>query len=135
MPAVNANNAIAAFSDTVGAQAAAVTRMGGRLVTKTSGSGYVLGVGKGSTTADYVYDPTERAVGDVVFVVVSYERAGGATNVNLWVNPPSSSFGSNAPPAPVASVPQGSGVNDLNANGIRAFVLSCQLRQFTQLHH
>ena len=65
-------------------------------------------------------------MGDVVFVVVSYERAGGATNVNLWVNPPSSSFGSNAPPAPVASVPQGPGVNDLNANGIRAFILSCQ---------
>ncbi len=126
VPASNANNAIAAFSDTLGGQAASVARMGGRLVTKTSGSGYVLGVGKGSTVADYAYDPTERAVGEVMFVVVSYERAGGATNVNLWVNPPSSSFGSNAPPAPVASVPQGSGQNDLNANGIRAFMLSCQ---------
>ena len=58
--------------------------------------------------------------------MVSYERAGGATNVNLWVNPPPSSLGVDPPPAPVASVPQGSGANDLNNNGVRAFVLSCQ---------
>ena len=57
-----------------------------------------------------------RNVGDVVFVVVSYERAGGATNINLWVNPPMSSLGSNAPPAATASVPQGSAANDLNAH-------------------
>ena len=126
VPASSANNPIAAFSDTVGGQATSVQRMGGRLVIMTSGGGYVLGVGKGTTTADYRYDSTVRAVGDVVFVVVSYERAGGVTNINLWVNPPASSFGSNAPPASVASVPQGSGLNDLNANGVRAFILSCQ---------
>lgn len=126
VPGSAVNNPIAAFSDTLGGQATTVQRMGGRLVMTNSGGGYVLGVGKGTTTADYRYDSTVRAVGDEVFVVVSYERAGGATNINLWVNPPSSSFGSNAPPAPVASVPPGANANDLNANGVRAFVISCQ---------
>jgi hypothetical protein len=126
VPITSVNNAIAAFSDTTTAQGTQVQRLGGRLVTITSGSGYRLGVGKGSTTGDYVYDPTERAVGDTVFIVVSYERAGGATNVNLWVNPPSSSFGAETSPTPVASVPQGSAVNDLNANGARAFILCGQ---------
>jgi hypothetical protein len=126
VPAINANNGIAAFSDSTGAQAPAITRMGGRLVTKTSGSGYLLGVGKGTTLSDYVYDTVERGLGEEVFVVVAYERPGGATNVSLWVNPPESSFGSITRPEPTASVPQGVSAGDLNSNGARAFVLSCQ---------
>ena len=107
VPSANANNPIAAFSDTVGGQAGTVQRAGGRLVFKTSGGGYVVGVGKGTTTADYVYDSVVRNVGDILYVVVSYERVVGATNVNLWVNPAASTLGSNAPPTPTASVPQG----------------------------
>src|SRR5436309_2342051 len=42
VPASPAVNAVAAFSDTTGPQAAAISRLGGRLVTMTSGSGYVL---------------------------------------------------------------------------------------------
>jgi hypothetical protein len=126
VPSTSTANTIAAFSDTVGGQAGSLQRMGGRLVAKTSGAGYVLGVGKGSTTADFRYDATERAVGDVVFVVVSYERAGGATNVNLWVNPPLPNLGVDPAPSPNASVPQGANAGDLNAGGVSAFVLSCQ---------
>jgi hypothetical protein len=126
VPSYNTNNFVAGFSDTVGGQAGNLARCGGRLVFKQSGGGYVVGVGKGTTQTDYVYDTTVRNLGEVVFVVVSYERAGGATNVNLWVNPPSSSFGTITPPAPTASVPPGSGAGDMNASPISAFVLSCQ---------
>jgi hypothetical protein len=126
VPGTPTSNPIAALSDTTTAQAATITRLGGRLVTMTSGGGYVLGVGKSGLTADYVYDSTVRNVGDVVFVVVSYERAGGATNVNLWVNPAPGSIGIDPPPTPTASVPQGAPSNDLNNSGAAALALLCQ---------
>lgn len=126
VPTANANNFIAGFSDATAAQATGLVRCGGRLVSIQTGGGFQLGIGKGSISAEYAYDPTIRNVGDVLFVVVSYERAGGATNVNLWVNPPASSFGSNAAPPSVASVTSGGWTGDMNASGAASFVLSCQ---------
>jgi hypothetical protein len=126
VPSTNANNYIAGFSDGVVAQPQNLARCGGRLVTKQSGGGYLVGVGKGGFTDDYRYDSTVRNVNDVLLVVVSYERAGGATNVNLWVNPPSSTFGALSPPAANATVPQGSWAGDLNASSMAGFVISCQ---------
>src|ERR1051325_1268623 len=83
----NVNNYIAAFSDTVASpQAGSLQRAGGRLLAKKNGTGYQLGIGIGTTTTQYVYDSTVRNVGDSVVVVVSYDRLGGTTNVNLWVN-------------------------------------------------
>src|SRR5205085_1122925 len=50
------------------------------------------------------YDATVRAVGETVFLVVGYETVFNATtplanddNVRLWINPPASSFGAQAP--------------------------------------
>ena len=126
VPSANANNFIAGFSDTSGAQAGNLQRAGGRLVIKQSGGGYVLGIGKGTATAEYAYDTNAYSVGAVVYVVVSYERAGGQTNVNLWVNPAAASFGAVSPPAPVASITNGVPTGDMNASGIDAFVISCQ---------
>ena len=126
VPTSNTANFIAGFSDATAAQATALQRAGGRLVVKQSGGGYVLGIGKGSITAEYTYDTTERNVGDVVYVVVSYERAGGQTNVNLWVNPPAASFGAVSPPASVASITTGGAAGDMNASGIASFVISGQ---------
>lgn len=126
VPATNNNNFFAGFSDGTVAQGGTLARCGGRLVAKTSGAGYVLGIGRGSTVADYAYDPTERNTNDVLFVVVSYERSGGSSNINLWVNPPSPSFGSNAPPAAIASITSGSSAGDLNSSGVDGFVISCQ---------
>jgi len=130
VPTTNAPNFIAGVSDTVGAQSATLGRCGGRLVAKksaTTETNYVLGIGRGTTVADYVYDPTERNTNDVLFIVVSYERTSGSSNINLWVNPPSSSWGSISAPSATASITAaGSGAGDASANGARAFVLSCQ---------
>jgi hypothetical protein len=60
--------------------------------------------------------------------VGSYQRTGGVqTNVNLWINPPASSLGSNLPPAPtlVAPFPASFG-GGINNNGARAFGIMCQ---------
>ena len=126
VPDYATNGFIAGFSDTTGTQTGTILRCGGRLVFKKLNTGYVVGIGKGTTLTDYVYDTVERAIGDVVFVVVGYSRPGGATNVSLWVNPPSESFGAITPPTPTVSVPQGVATGDMNAGGIAAFVLSCQ---------
>lgn len=120
-----ANNFIACFSDTTGAQAGTLSRAGARLLTKKTDGGYLLGISKTSATADYVYDTTVRSVNEVVLVVAGYERVGGVTNVSLWVNPPASSFGSPTPPAPTVTTTSGS-TGDINANAIRAFLLLCQ---------
>ena len=128
VPTYATNNFIAGFSDGVVSQGTQLARCGGRLVTRQSGTGgYYVGIGKGTVLADYVYDTSvERAVGEVVFVVVSYERSGGATNVNLWVNPPGASFGATSAPTANVTITSGSGAGDMNSSGIASFVLSCQ---------
>jgi hypothetical protein len=121
-----ANNFITAFSDSAASQAGSLARATARLVTTyIDDQTYYIGIGKGSATADYQYDPTPRKAGDVLFVVASYERVGGVTNVNLWVNPPSETFQNGTPPAPTAAITVGSAAADVNANGARAFVISC----------
>ena len=121
-----ANNFIAGFSDTVGSQAATLSRAAARLVTKKNGTSYQLGIGRGTTTTDYQFDSTLRNLNDVVFVVASYERFDTSTNVNLWVNPATSTFGANAAPPATASLVNGNSAGDINASGVSAFVLSCQ---------
>ena len=122
-----ANNYIAGFSDTTGSQTSGLSRCGSRLVSKASGGGYVLGVGKSSTTANYVYDTTVRQTNDVLFVIVSFETPSvGVTNALLWINPPSSSFGAaTPPPANVTNLNTETGSSPLNANGPRAMVIAC----------
>lgn len=127
-----ANNYIAGFSDSTATQTATLARCGARLVSKKNGTGFQLGVSRTSATSDMVYDPTVRNVNDVLFVVVCYERtavSGGTTNVSLWVNPASSSFGNATPPTPTVAVSPGvtGGVStgDVNANGCRTFLLAC----------
>lgn len=127
VPTTSANNYFAAFSDGPAAQVQQLARAGTRLLTKRVDSGYVLGVGRNNTTADYVYDTTVHNVDDLVFVVGSHEVTGGVTNVNLWINPPSSSFGSDTPPAAtLTAVNSTSTTGALNTNGVQAFVILCQ---------
>ena len=122
-----ANNYIAAFSDTTGGQAGTLQRASSRLVTKKSGTGYVLGIGKSASTSDTVYDTTVHELNEVLFIVASWERpTAGVTNCNLWINP-SPSIGSTTPPAAtVSNTIVVTGNNPLNNNGARAFVISCQ---------
>src|SRR5258705_4314980 len=120
------DNFFSAFSDGPGAQGARLGRGGAKILTKKSGAGYVLGIGRTTSTGDFVYETaTVHNVNDVLFVVAAYERVGAVNTAYLWVNPPQSSFGSNTVPAATVSTSTGT-ANDLNANGVRAFVIGCQ---------
>lgn len=128
VPTTAANNPIVAFGDDPSpSYQAQIARLGTRVLTKKVGSGYVLGTSKSATTTDFVYEPDGNAhnVGDVLLVVAGYQRiAGVQTNVNLWINPPASSFGSNQPPAPtLAALTGGTALNNGNA---RFFAILCQ---------
>jgi hypothetical protein len=122
-----ANNAIAALSDDPKEQGAQVQRLGARLLTKKSGAGFVLGIGRNNTTTDYAYESTVHNVGDTLFVVACNEAIPGGTNVSLWVNPPSGSFGAASAPTPSATaVLYSSSTGGINVNGPQAFALICQ---------
>lgn len=122
------NNPFAAFLDDPSALPNNIGRLGSRIVTKKVGtSGYVLGVSRSATPADFAYedDSAAHSVNDVLYVVVSYQRAADVqTNVNLWINPPPSSLGSNAPPPPTLVAT--AGTTALNGNNARAFGILCQ---------
>ncbi len=121
------NNAFAGFSDTAGGQVQQLARLGSRIISKQSGSGYVLGMSKTANVNDFVYDTTVRNLDEVLLVVGSYELVGGVTNCNLWINPDTNTFGLLTPPPPTLSAVSDSGVNSrLNGNGVRAFVILCQ---------
>jgi hypothetical protein len=125
VPTDPTNNPFAAFCDDPRAQAAQVQRLGSRLVTKRVGDGYVLGISKSANTDDFVYDTTPHQLGEIVFVVGSHETVPGVeTNVNLWVNPPLSSFGQDTAPTPTVSAVSGNSA--INSSGVRAFAILCQ---------
>lgn len=131
VPTTPSINAFAFFLDDPAPQAGNVARRGTRLLTKKiTATTYVLGTSRSDSVADFVYEPDGAAhnVGDVLFVVGCYQRTGGvSTNVSLWVNPPSSSLGSNQPPAPTLVAPfPASFAGGLNNNSARAFGIICQ---------
>ncbi|MDB6026577.1 MAG: hypothetical protein JWM68_2800, partial [Verrucomicrobiales bacterium] len=126
VPTSVTNNPFAGFSDTAGAQPQQLGRIGTRVLTKRVNAGYVLGLSKSSTAADFVYDTTEHAVNDVLFIVGSYELVSGVTNVNLWINPPTNTFGLLTPPTPTLSASNYSSATGLNGNGVRSFAILCQ---------
>ncbi len=123
VPTNNANNFICTFSDTTTSQTQGLSRASSRLVTKRSGAGYQLGIGLNST--EFAYATNVLNLGDVVFVVASWAYTSTGTNANLWVNPAASSFGASPPPQPSAGVTNGGTGGALNANGPRAFLISC----------
>ncbi|HVM48324.1 MAG TPA: immunoglobulin domain-containing protein [Candidatus Acidoferrum sp.] len=130
VPTTAANNAFVGFIDDPSHSGNQIQRLGTRVLAKKVGSGYVLGTSMNQYTTNFVYEASGNAhnVGDVLFVVQAYLRnAGVQTNVFLWVNPPSSSFGSNAPPAPTLIAPLTPTANTaLNNDGARGFALLCQ---------
>src|SRR5262249_32699595 len=72
----------------------------------------------------YAYESTVHNVGDTVLVVVCNVLQGGVTNVSLWVNPLSSTFGSNAPPAASATaVLWSSNTGNINSSGPQALLI------------
>lgn len=121
-------NFFAGWSDGSTAQpGSAVLRVGTKILTKATNGGYVLGVGRNNTVSDYVYDTTVHSTNETLFIVGSYEYFGSVTNVNLWINPPTNSFGSNTPPAPtVSAVHFSNTTGDINTNRVQGFVILCQ---------
>lgn len=117
-------NYFAGFCDTTGTAKVPLARYEAYLVTKKNGTNYQIGIGKVKTTAaNLAYDPALHRVGDVLFVVVSYDYSTAGHPASLWVNPPTNTFGAATPPIqPTVQVTNGS---DLNSPGIAAFVLGC----------
>ena len=128
VPTFATNNPIAALSDDPAEQGARLGRLGSRLVTKKqSVSSYVLGIGRNNSQGEYVYDTGVHNLNEVVFVVASYELVGGVTNVNLWLNPDSSTFGTSTPPSPTVTDPNFSNTaGNLNSVGPKAMAVLCQ---------
>ncbi len=123
----NSNNPIVALCDDPREQTAQVARLGARLLTKKSGGGYVLGLGRNNTLTDYAYESTVHNVGDTVFVVACNEQVGPTTNVSLWVNPSSATFGAGTAPTPSATATlYSSTTGGINASGPQAFAIICQ---------
>jgi arylsulfatase A-like enzyme len=120
-----ADNFFSCFSDDPNPQPNLLARGGAKILTMQSGDGYVLGIGKSTVATDYVYDTKVYHTNEVLFVVASYERTGNGTIANLWINPSPATFGASAPPAPTVTCTTGTQA-DLNANGVRAFVIACQ---------
>jgi hypothetical protein len=116
-------NVIAAFGDNVGPQRAAVARAQSYLVAQKSGGGYILGIGKNKpSVANTFYDTTVRNVGDVLFVVASYDYSTTGHPASLWINPAANSFGASTPPTATGSITTGT---ELNSPGIQSFMLGC----------
>lgn len=128
VPTTAANNYFSGFSDGNVGQTAQVARIGNRVVTRKSGAGYVIGLSRNNSTTDSVYDTNVHNIGEVVFIVGSYDRIGGVTNLNMWINPDSSTLGSTTPPTPTLTCPVAySGTaGDINTSGILGFVILCQ---------
>ncbi len=111
----------AGFNNSVGSQATTPTTVATRLYTKTSGSGFVLGVDKNSSsTSDWYWDTTTRNVGDTLFIVGAYELNSGTTTDDvsyLWINP---TVGSLTAPAPTLTAATGA---DITLGQVASFVL------------
>jgi len=113
------NNFFAALNDNVGSQNAMLRRAVARLYARRAGDGYNLGIARNSDLpGDWVFDTTERKVGEVLFVVAAYDNDRHVAR--LWINPSQATFQSGQIPPPVATA---TGGTDLNANGIRSLVL------------
>jgi hypothetical protein len=111
----------AGFNNSAGSQTTTPSVVATRLYTKTSGSGFVLGVDKNSaSTSDWYWDTTTRNVGDSLFIVGAYELNSGSTSDDvsyLWINP---TVGSATAPSATLTAPTGA---DITLGQVASFVL------------
>ncbi|HXG46079.1 MAG TPA: GEVED domain-containing protein, partial [Methylomirabilota bacterium] len=110
---------LAAFNNATGASQTLPAPLAARLLVRSSGGGYQIGLSKSSANgADFVWASPTFSTNDIVFVVAGYEFRDGADTAFLWLNPPATSFGqSNAPPPTLTS---SAGVDVAN---LQSFVL------------
>jgi hypothetical protein len=108
-----------------GSQSTDPSVVASRLYAHLTNGGFVLGTAVNSgTPSDWVWDTTVRNTNEIEFVVGSYNIVGSAVGsgdfCQMWINPPSSSFGSNAPPAATLTTTTG---DPLTGSGIYSFCL------------
>ena len=104
----------AGFNNSQGSQTSTPTAVATRIYTKTSGSGFVLGVDKNSgSTSDWYWDSTTRNVGETLFIVGAYELNSGTTSDDvskLWIYPNGGTFSDTTEPAPTLTAPTGADI-------------------------
>src|SRR5205823_1709254 len=92
------------------------TSFGTKINIQTNGvGGFNLGVSKGTAGTFGAFASQNFNVGETIFVVGRYTFVGGAGTddiCDMWLNPDSATFGSNAPPAATITG-VGSGGSDL----------------------
>lgn len=115
---------IAGFNNSTGSQGNEPTVIGTRVLLRTSGQGFNLGLSKSSSTgADWSWDGTVFEEGETVFLVGSYTftTLGNTTDdiSRLWINPSATDFGAASAPEPTLIATAG---NDIGANQIASFL-------------
>lgn len=114
----------AGFNNSAGSQSTTPSTVVTRVYSKPSGSGFVLGTSKNSSsTSDWVWDSTVHNFGDTIFVVGSYtiNSASSTDDVSqMWINPDASTFGAGTAPAALLSVATGA---DISLSQVASFVL------------
>ncbi len=112
----------AGFNNSSGTQASTPMTVDTRVVTRSAGGGYNIGLDKSSgSAASFVFSPTVFTTSDTVFLVGSYTFNSNSTTDDvsqLWINPASSTFGQAI--APVATLTNATGTD---IGGIASFVL------------
>lgn len=117
----------AGFNNTAGALGTSPTVVFSRVYTKTNATGgYQIGIAKNpAVAADVAYDPNPHNVGDVLYIVASYDFVdglGGTMDTSrMWINP-SASFFSGTEPTPSLSTSAGNNPTVANG-GLQSFCL------------
>lgn len=113
----------AGFNNSVGTTTSNPTVVDTRLDVKASAGGtYQIGLDKSSgSTPLIVFATNTFTTNDVVFVVGSYTfNPGDVDESRLWINPPSSSFGTSTPPDGYLSNTNGA---NISGGAVNSFVL------------
>jgi hypothetical protein len=87
-------------------------------------AGYLVGIGRGTGNTNRIWETNApHHIGDVVFVVASYEYVTGAANdiVRLWINPNPTTFGAANYPTPDVTIDS---VTNVSSDGDTATISS-----------
>jgi hypothetical protein len=96
----------------------------------TSGSGYILGIGRGAGSTNRFWETNApHSTSDTLFVVASYEFVPGVSNdiARLWINPDPSTFGAATYPQPDVIVDNTNNISsdaDVNGGSIQSFLIA-----------
>ncbi|WP_299462471.1 fibronectin type III domain-containing protein [uncultured Microscilla sp.] len=88
------------------------TTYGATVWLKKENTQYKVGINRKTSAGDTQFTTTNYNVGDVLFIVVSYDL--DADKVNLWVNPNSSDFAAGTAPAVTLTTSTGGSLSTIN---------------------